>query len=246
MRRFISLVILVLLVAPVVAKTETLRLATLDWEPYAGRSLSDGGFTAQIVTEAFKRAGYDVQVEFVQGDTAVEGAKKGTYDGVFPEYHSPERSRDFLYTSFFSGSRLVFYRRSSSAVSYKTLHDLTPYKIGTVRGHIYTEEFDNATYLNKVEADSDEANIRNLAQGGLDLVVIDTLVARHLIRTRVPEAEGTLEAMEPPLIIHELSVILPRRNPASEKRAREFNKAFESMDRDGTVNAIMTRSGLAR
>jgi polar amino acid transport system substrate-binding protein len=86
------------------------------------------------VTEAFKRAGYDVQVEFVQGDTAVEGAKKGTYDGVFPEYHSPERSRDFLYTSFFSGSRLVFYRRSSSAVSYKTLHDLTPYKIGTVRG----------------------------------------------------------------------------------------------------------------
>lgn len=76
--------------------------------------------------------------------------------------------------------------------------------------------------------------------------MIDTLVARHLIRTRVPEAEGTLEAMEPPLIIHELSVILPRRNPASEKRAREFNKAFESMDRDGTVNAIMTRSGLAR
>lgn len=52
--------------------------------------------------------------------------------------------------------------------------------------------------------------------------------------------------MEPPLIIHKLFVILPRKNPASDKRAREFNKAYESMEKDGTVKTIMGRSGLAK
>ena len=246
MKRFIFLVILSLFITPAVAQTETLRLATLDWAPYVGQSLKNKGFNAEIVTEAFKRAGHDVKIDFVAWDTAIEEAKKGNYDGVFPEYYSKERARDFVYSYFFSNSLLVFYKRSSSIITYKTLKDLTPYRIGTVKGYINTDEFDGATYLKKVEADSDEENIRRLAKGELDLIVIDKLVAQHLIKNRVPEAVGKIEAMDPPLIIHQLFVILPKRNPASEKRAKEFNKAYESMDRDGTIKDIMSRSGLAK
>ncbi len=246
MRRLISLVILALFITPAVAKAETLRLATLDWEPYACQTLENKGFNAQIVTEAFTRAGYEVEIDFMPWDTAVEETRKGTYDGVFPEYYEKERTQDFVYSSSLSSSLLVFYKRSSSAIAYRTLKDLTPYRIGTVKGSITTEEFDSATYLNKVEAGSDEENLRRLAKGELDLIVIDKLVAQHLIRTRVPEAVGTIEAMVPPLIIHQLFVILPKKNPASGKRAREFNKAFESMVKDGTIKAIMSRSGLVK
>lgn len=246
MGRFIITVALACILVPAAAGAETLRLATLDWEPYVGQTLRDKGFNAEIVTEAFKRAGYQVKIDFLPWDTAIEEAKKGAYDGVFPEYYSKERSQDFVYTYFFSNSLLVFYKRTGSAVTYKALKDLSPYRIGTVRGYINTEEFDNATYLKKVEADSDEENLRKLAKDELDLIVVDKLVAQHLIRTRVTEAAGRIEPMDPPLTIHNLFVILPKKNPASEKRARAFNGAFESMEKDGTVKVIMGRSGLVK
>lgn len=246
MRRFIFMAVLAVFTVPSTATTETLRLATLDWEPYVGHTLENGGLCAQIVTEAFKRAGYQVTIEFMPWDKAIEEAKKGTYDGVLPEYYSKERSLDFVYSYFFSNSLLVFCKRSSSAITYKTLKDLAPYRIGTVKGYINTEEFDNATYLRKIEAESDEENIRRLARGELDLVVIDKLVAQHLVKTKVPEAAGKIESMEPPLMIHRLFVVLPKKIPLSEKRAKEFNKALESMEKDGTVKAIMSGSGLMK
>jgi len=244
MSRFIIPVVLAFVFMPAGAKTETLRLATLDWEPYVGRQLENKGFTAEIVTESFKRAGYQVEIVFLPWGTAIEEARKGTCDGVFPEYYSGERARDFFYTSFFSQSRLAFYRRSSAAVTYRTLKDLSPYRIGVVTGSIISDEFDSAVFLNKVEAAGDEENLRKLVKGEVDLIVMDKLVARHLMTARVPEAAGRISAFDPPLAIHDLFVILPRSIPASAKRARQFTKALQSMEEDGTVKAIMSRSGL--
>lgn len=244
MSRFIIPVVLALVFMQTGAKAETLRLATLDWEPYVGRELENKGFTAEIVTESFKRAGYQVEIVFLPWDTAVEEANRGSCDGVFPEYYSGERTRDFFYSAFFSQSRLVFYRRSSSAVTYRTLKELSPFSIGVVTGSIISDEFDNAVFLNKVEASGDEENLRKLVKGEVDLIVIDKLAARHLMKTRVPEAAGRLLAFDPPLAIHDLFVILPRSIPASAKRARQFTKALQSMEKDGTVKAIMNRSGL--
>jgi polar amino acid transport system substrate-binding protein len=246
MKRFILVIALAFIISPPAVQAETLRLATLDWEPYVGQTLKNKGFNAEIVTEAFRRAGYQVQIDFMPWDKAIEEGKKGKYDGVFPEYYSKERAQDFQYSYFFSNSLLVFYKRVGSKIAYKSLKDLSAYRIGTVKGYINTDEFDNATYLKKVEADSDEENLRRLAKGELDLIVIDKLVAQYLIKTKVPEAAGKLESIEPPLTIHNLFVIFPKGIPASDKRAKAFNKAFESMEKDGTIKAIMTRSGLVK
>ncbi len=245
MKILTGVVVAGLLLAPRAAGADTLRLATLDWEPYVGQSLKNRGFSSEIVTEAFKRAGHEVKIEFTSWDKAIEGAKKGGYDAAFPEYYSKERGRDFVYSYFFSSSTLVLYARAASAIQYRTLKDLSPYSIGVVRGSITTDEFDNATYLRKVESGSDEENLRNLLTGRVDLIVIDKYAARHLIATKMPEAAGALVAMDPPLTIHRLFVVFPRRNPASARLAEEFNRAFVSMEKDGTVKAIMAESNLA-
>ncbi|MCU0577523.1 MAG: transporter substrate-binding domain-containing protein [Desulfobacterota bacterium] len=246
MRRTCIMAAIALFVIPTILWAQTLRLATLDWEPYAGQASDNKGFNADIVTEAFKRAGYQVKIDVLPWDRAIEEAMKGNYDGVFPEYYSKERARDFVYSHSFSDSLLVFYKRYETSVTYKTLKDLRPYKIGTVRGQINTDEFDNAVYLMKIEADSDEENLRKLAKGDLDLIVIDKFVAQYLTKTKVPEAAGKISPIEPPLIIRNLFVILPKKNPDSERRARGFNKALESMIKDGTVKAIMTGAGLTK
>jgi polar amino acid transport system substrate-binding protein len=246
MRRIVFLVVLAFFSMKGASQAETLKIATTDREPYVGKALKGEGFNAEIVTEAFKRSGYTVKIDFMQRDKAIEDATKGTYDAVFPEYYSKDRAKDFIYSNFISNSLLAFYRRKSSHITYKTLKDLTPYKIGVVKGYINTEEFDKASYLKKLEAETDEENLRRLANGEVDLIVIDKLAAQYLIKTTISEASGKLESIEPPLIIHPLFVVFPKKLPASEKRAKEFDKAYESMEKDGTIKALMARTGLIR
>ena len=61
---FILLVGSLLFSACVYAGQKEVTLATLEWEPYVGSGLPDYGFTAEIITEAFSKAGYKVNIEF--------------------------------------------------------------------------------------------------------------------------------------------------------------------------------------
>lgn len=126
----------------------------------------------------------------------------------------------------------------------KNLHELAPYKIGVVKGYINTAEFDAAKFLKKVESDSDEANLKKLLNKELDIIVIDKLVAQYLIQKHMPVAAAQLEPMDPPLIIHPLFLLFPKKNPNSRKTCDDFNKGFDMIPKDGTANTIMKRSSL--
>jgi polar amino acid transport system substrate-binding protein len=104
MRRIVFLVVLAFFFMMGTSQAQTLKIATTDWEPYVGKALKGEGFNAEIITEAFKRAGYTVKIDFMQWDKAIEDATKGTYDAVFPEYYSKDRAKDFIYSNFFSNS----------------------------------------------------------------------------------------------------------------------------------------------
>ncbi len=63
-RRFLWIGLLITFVLSSLAyatKTKTIRIATLEWEPYIGQKLADEGFMAEITREAFRRGGYKVE-----------------------------------------------------------------------------------------------------------------------------------------------------------------------------------------
>jgi len=223
---------------------KTVTLATLDWQPYVGSDMPGYGFNAEIVTEAYKRMGYTVKIEFLSWDDAVNKTQQGEFDGLFPEYYSKERAEEFLYSDFFSNSLLVFYKRKDAKISYASLKDLISYRIGVVKGYINTEEFDSADYLNKVEFNSDVESLNNLVEGKVDLIVIDKLVAQYLIQKYLPSSANTLESLDPPLIIHPLFIVYPKKLSGSAQKYQDFNRGFDIITKDGTVKEIMKRSGL--
>jgi polar amino acid transport system substrate-binding protein len=246
MKRLLLFVCLAL-AFPFALQAQTVTIATLDWPPYVGTDLKAKGFNSEIITEAFKRVGHTVKIEFMDWDAAIAKASQGKFDAVFPEYYSKDREKEFIYSNFFSNSLLVFYKRKDAKINYvspKNLKDLSPYKIGVVKGYINTEEFDKASYLKRIESDSDEANLKKLLNKELDIIVIDKLVAQHIIKRDMPGAAAQLEALNPPLVIHPLFVIFPKKNPGSKKLCDDFNKGLEMITKDGTVKAIMSRSGL--
>jgi ABC-type amino acid transport substrate-binding protein len=226
-----------------VPEKNIIKLATLDWPPYVGQGLPQYGFTTAIISEAFKRAGYEVKVEFMPWARVLQDTEAGKYDAAFPEYYSDERAAAFFMSDPFASGPLGFYKRKADKITYTKLEDLKPYRIGVVRGYINTPEFDAADYLQKDEANSDEQNLQKLFAGRIDLIVIDKFVAQYLIETSVPEAIGALEFMEPPLLDQSLYVIFPRGIAGSEEKLQAFNTALKTMREDGTLERILEEYG---
>src|SRR3990167_6079785 len=85
------------LVSPTVAAAEIIRLASLEWPPYTGAQLPDGGESTATLKAAFAAAGYQLEVDFLPWERALALAKapNSGYAGYFPEYFSDAISTSF-------------------------------------------------------------------------------------------------------------------------------------------------------
>lgn len=222
---------------------ETIKLATLEWEPYIGEKLKNQGYVAEVVIQAFKKAGYEVQIDYMPWARVITLAKKGTYDGYFPEYYSDSLKENFHVSDAMPGGPLGLFKRKGEAISYSTIKDLSPYKIGVVRGYINTAEFDAADYLKKDEANDDLTNFRKLLKKRIDLVVADKFVGLYVVKLNLPDNLNDIEFIEPPLESKDLFVCISKNSPEAFMRIKAFNTGLKAITDDGTVKQILKNHG---
>ncbi|MCP4119941.1 MAG: transporter substrate-binding domain-containing protein [Desulfobacteraceae bacterium] len=269
--RYLSIIMMVLLFSvQVFAQDRQVKLLTLEWEPYVGANLPKQGFAAEIVSLAFKKAGYKVTIEFRPWDTALEVVKQGGADGVFPAYHEAGREAYYLFSNPFFKSPLglckikdyaqpspsggFLYKRGAN-IRYDVdpridqalaLEKLRSYRFGVVRGYANTPEFDRADFLTKIIAETDADNIGNLLQNEVELAVIDRYVAQNILVKKFPWRFNEVEFMEPPLALRNLYIAMSKKTDNPEKKLRDFNAGLEILRADGILDSIMARYGLKK
>jgi polar amino acid transport system substrate-binding protein len=221
----------------------SVRLATLEWEPYIGRDLEGFGFGAEILREAFHRAGYEVTFSFMPWVRALKEAELGRYDAVCFAYHSKERAGKYLFSAPYAESTLGFCTLQGSGLTVRGLEDLAPYRIGVVRGFVNTPEFDALETLRKEEVKNEWMNLKKLLNGRVDVIVIDRFVMRHVLKTHFPDRKDTVDFLEPPLAVHPLHLMFSKQREHSAAKLRAFNRAVETMRQDGSMDRIMARFG---
>ncbi|MFC2140527.1 substrate-binding periplasmic protein [Candidatus Auribacterota bacterium] len=224
-------------------KKRIIRLATCNWEPYAGENLKNYGFGSEIVVQAFKRAGYKAEVYFMPWARVLKVVGEGRYDAMFSAYYSEERTKNYALSRPYAKSILGFYKRIGENIKFHSYIDLKPYKIGVVRSYVNTPEFDAVDFLDKEAADSDKMNLAKLLKGRIDLILIDRYVANYLIDTSLPKAIGKLEFMDPPLEVKPVHVGFSRKIDNYTELLADFNKSLEQMFSDGSVDFILKKHG---
>lgn len=224
----------------------TIKLASLEWEPYIGPNMKDGGYVMEVIKEAYKRSGYTVQIDYLPWARAVKMAKDGDYDGYMPEYYSEDLKKDFLLSAPFQGGPLGFFKKKTSKITFKKLEDLKDYSIGVVRGYVNTAEFDAASYLKKDEAKDDLTNLKKLIAGRIDLIICDKNVGNHILKTQIVQNAGDVEFMEPQLEEKDLYVCITKTAPEAQKKIDDFNAALKQMKDDGTIGKIIEKHGLKK
>ena len=242
--------LLVLASSGVNAQAKTVRLATLDWEPYIGRTLPDQGYTAALVREAYRDQGWKVQIEFYPWARALHLSRIGQVDGLMPEYFNSSRKNEFIYSFPFPGGPLVLYKRRGDDIAFTTdpatdqeraLRALQGKRFGVVRGYLNTPVFDAATYLRKEAANDDATNLRKLVYKRIDLAVIDRRVAEYIIRTQYPAYAGKIEPMAPALADNSLFIAFSLKSPNHGEARAAFNRGLTAMKKDGRIDALYAK-----
>ncbi len=227
-------------------------LATLDWAPYIDQNIQGKGYVYEVVVEAFKRSGYKADIKFYPWARAVNLVESGDVDVLFPEYYDESRKKTCVFSESFPGGPVGLFKRKSLKVSYsadplkeqtKALKALSKYSFGVVRGYVNTKAFDDATFLKKEVAVSDEINLKKLNGERIDFIFIDKFVALYLLNKKFPQFKDKLEFMEPPLEKKDLYLAFSKKTADHMKKLKAYNAGLKQIKVDGTLAKIMKKYG---
>ncbi len=133
------------LVFPHPAQAKSVTIVMYDIVPYVSPTLANDGFVAEIITTAFKRAGYDVSAELSSWPRCLSHMENGTKDVMTNLFFTKERAELYGYPethlAFF---KYVFYKKDgrTDIPDIITLSDLKKLKVGLVSKASYSVKFD--------------------------------------------------------------------------------------------------------
>lgn len=227
-----------------IAFSQTLTLATLNWAPFYSEHLPEGGFFTAISREAFKRAGYELKVEFMPWKRALEMAKKGKYDGILGAYRNAERENYFIFPDPSTHNEEVFIQKKGKGITFKKLDELKPYKIGGLNAAAPIKELTKKGFKTD-SAPKDLQSIKKLNAGRIDLMVIGKQNLNYALKN-IPDYkpyQTAFEVLDPPFKSYGLYCPISKKKADAKQIVEKFNAAIKAMKTDGTYDEILNRFG---
>lgn len=226
------------------ALARKLTLAATEYPPYYGEALPRGGPVTEITVAALRKAGHEVQVRFLPWARALRLGEEGAVDGLVGVWHSAERDRFFLYSLPVVANRLVLCKRAGSEPArFEGFAALEPYTVGVVRG--YADPPGLAAAHIRTEAVVDDLqNLRKLAAGHVDLVLIDSRVGRYLADKHLADFAPRMECLQPAVEETPQYLVVSRHAPDAAKIIEAFNEGMKQLLDSGEFAEIAARWGL--
>jgi polar amino acid transport system substrate-binding protein len=238
-----ALLILGLMISQFSLAEKIVHLTSLDWPPYASKSLPQQGASVAVASAAFKAMGYKLVVEFLPWSRAVNEAKNPSsqYMGYFPEYYSNDVAKEFTYSQPMGSGPLGFVEQSGQAITWNTLSDLKGKRIGVVQDYVNTEEFDGLVASGKLRVSavvSDSKNLRKIINNRLDVAVIDRNVMGYLFKhDKSLKGEDGKAHFQDKLLEDKKLYICFKKNKMGQQMADIYNQGLKKID----VEAIMKK-----
>jgi polar amino acid transport system substrate-binding protein len=228
-----------------VAGAQTLILAAADSVPTA--YMDNGkqtGLLVDVVEEAFKRAGYRVEIKLMPWARCLVEVKAGTIDSIFSVYQTRERQEFLAYAEEVLITQVqAFFVRKDSAITFDgDLNKLSELRMGIINQTSYGHRLDSALekgLFKKVDTPhSASSNVQKLLHDRVDVIPSYRHVVLHTARTL--GAAGDIKELSP--AIEAIPSYLAFSNKRdSTKVISALNQALRAMKKDGTYDAIFRK-----
>ncbi len=119
-----------------------------DYSPFSGHDLPQGGFTTELVTAAFDKAGIATSVRFLPWKRGYLMAKDHEALGTFPYVRDAQREADFLFSDtlldvtvkFFLTAEQAFFYEDAASLEDNVLCRPLGYTLEPIKTKILTDE----------------------------------------------------------------------------------------------------------
>lgn len=243
--------IMFMIILSVVTFSKTVVFTTTERIPYVGEKLENNGYVVEIVTEALKRKGYDVKIDFYPEARSLAMVEKGQADGVLPVYKSKSGEKNLIFSDPMPGNTIGLLKRKDYNFQFKNsylnnpagfLKELSGKRVGLVRGRVYDDKFDKSRNYKKDMALNDLLNLRKLANNRMDFAVMDKYSAADLMVTREPQMIGKLEFVAP-IANQAFHIGFSKQKPGISELLNDFNQGLREITADGTLDKILEKFG---
>lgn len=244
MKQLITLLLLLLGSSFSYAEQEkVLKITSGEYPPWSSKDFKHGGFVHHVITEAFKREGYEVEYTYYPWARSYKEGAKGRFHATAFWFCTPKRQKDFFCSDPLYHEDFVFFHLKSTRLQeWSSLKDLGKYRIGATREYSYTPEFweyQKNGSLNIIVSNSDETNFKMLFKKRIDLFIMSTVAGYTLVNKKFgPTMSQLLTNHYLPLISNTTHLLFPRNRDDALELIETFNNGIKSLRADGTYEKL--------
>ncbi len=225
------------------AAEKVISLTSIEFPPYHSKDLMNHGPVTELIITAFERVGYRVEVAYFPWARGEYLASKGDkYHGVISIWYNKNRDKKYFFSDSYMDNEIGFYKRKSNIIQYSSYQALKKYTIGTVIAYANPPGFDSAQ-LNVKPMVTDMLNIAKLCEERIDLVLIDKLMAKHLLSKTRKKCHDQVDWMLPALEVKPMHLAISRKAKDGLKKVNAFNRGLKLIKKDGTLKSILKKHG---
>lgn len=225
---------------------QKLVLAAVDTRPTA--YLAEGaqkGLLVDIINEAFKRAGYAIEIKLMPWARCIEEVKLWRIDGIFSVYDLPERREFLIYTHevLIVQEQAFFVRKDSKTKFDGDLNKFSNRIIGIIAGTSYGPRLDLAikegTFKKIDPTNSIESNLRKLITKRIEIIPS----YKHVVISTAKELGclGEIKELKPEIEAIPSFLAFSKNKANYTNIIKDYDKALLSMKKDGTYDAIFSK-----
>jgi len=220
------------------SQDHSIKLASDIWPPFANVK-GEKGFALELVKEALKRGGIQMELVITEFEKVMNGINSGTYQGSATLWKTEDRESYLLYSEPYLENRLILVGRKGSDVSAKSLSELKNKRIAIISGYAYGSSVYTNLDAVLIPGKSDQENLEKLLTFKTDYMLVDELLISYLLTYQLNDISRFLEIGKEAFMVQPLHLAILKDKPDAQKIVEDFNSNINKMMTDGTYNKIL-------
>lgn len=229
------------------AFSDTYKYYYPDYPPFQyPRDGEPAGIFPPLLKEAFHRMGHELETIYVPWARIMRMMKTGETD-IVPAFKTPEREKfmDFSNENFLEQPVAIITRKDMDITYNGDLAKLSKYRVGIVRkisyGKVADEAIAKGVWPNLEYADDGKQSIFQLIRGRVDLIILNTYGARHILQEL--GAADQVKALQPAVQTTPTNLGFSKKRNLLALRD-SFDKVLIEMKKDGSYDRILSEFSL--
>lgn len=237
--------VILYLIMPCMADGQSLTIVSDPYPPFG--YVKDGeivGFTVDVIRLLLERTGIEGKFAMYPWARAYKMVQKKKNVLIYTLAYTKERERLFhLVGPIVHDSEYLFKLKGRRDVIVKDFEDAKNYMVGTVRDYathklLLEKGFEEGRNLETTH--DDDMNIKKLASGRIDLMILTELVFNH----RVKELGYKRDDFEKTLFVVSNDSYIGFSRQTSPDVVSRFSEALAEMKKDGSYDSILHKYGV--